>query len=231
MKRFFDNELENLRSDLFRMGEKVIANFRSALAAFADRDADRARFVIGADDEIDDLEVRIDDEAIRYLSLRTPVATELRVVLTGMKACHELERAADEVTKIARRVRNLAGVAPVPISVDVPAMGEIAAEMLRDALDCFMHGTEERALAVCHRDVEVDALNRRLCEELTERMATHADQVASALDMVFISKAIERIADHATNIAEETIYLIKARDVRHSPDLKKQPAGSEPAAG
>lgn len=221
MKRFFDTELETLRSDLFRMGEKVIANLRAALKAYAERDADLARFVIGADDEIDDLEVRIDDEAIRYLSLRTPVATELRVVLTGMKASHELERAADEVTKIARRIRNLASAAPLPVSVDVVRMGEIAAEMLRDALDCFVHGTEERALAVCHRDTEVDTLNRELCDELTEIMAAEPGSVPRALDLVFISKAIERIADHATNVAEETIYLINAKDVRHTPEVKK----------
>ncbi len=224
MKRYFDTELETLRSDLFRMGEKVIANLRLALKAYAERDADLARFVIGADDEIDDLEVRIDDEAIRYLSLRTPVATELRVVLTGMKACHELERAADEVTKIARRVRNLAAAAPLAVRVDVVQMGEIAAEMLRDALDCFVHGTEERALAVCHRDSEVDALNRALCDELTERMASTPASVSHALDLVFISKAIERVADHATNVAEETIYLINARDVRHAPELRKHQA-------
>lgn len=228
MKRFFDTELETLRSDLFRMGEKVIANLRSALKAYAERDADLARFVIGADDEIDDLEVRIDDEAIRYLSLRTPVATELRVVLTGMKACHDLERAADEVTKIARRVRNLASAAPLKVSVDVVRMGEIAAEMLRDALDCFVHGTEERALAVCHRDTEVDTLNRTLCEELTAMMSANPAAVPHALDLVFISKAIERIADHATNVAEETIYLINAKDVRHTPEVKKG-TSTEPA--
>lgn len=221
MKRFFDTELETLRSDLFRMGEKVIANLRAALKAYAERDANLARFVIGADDEIDDLEVSIDEEAIRYLSLRTPVATELRVVLTGMKASHELERAADEVTKIARRIRNLASAAPLPVSVDVVRMGEIAADMLREALDCFVQGTEERAMAVCHRDAEVDRLNRMLCEELTDLMSSRPDAVTVALDMIFISKAIERIADHATNVAEETIYLINAKDVRHTPEVKK----------
>ena len=226
MKRFFDTELETLRSDLFRMGEKVIANFRSALKAYEERDADLARFVIGADDEIDDLEVRIDDEAIRYLSLRTPVATELRVVLTGMKASHELERAADEVTKIARRIRNLAASAPLQVGIDVVGMGELAAQMLRDALDCFVQGTEERALAVCHRDAEVDAMNRALCDELTEKMADSPEAVSRALDLVFISKAIERIADHATNIAEETIYLLNAKDVRHTPEVKR-PAPAE----
>lgn len=229
MKRFFDTELETLRSDLFRMGEKVIANLRAALKAYAERDADLARFVIGADDEIDDLEVRIDEEAIRYLSLRTPVATELRVVLTGMKASHELERAADEVTKIARRIRNLASAAPLQVSVDVVRMGEIAAEMLREALDCFVHGTEERAMAVCHRDSEVDAMNRDLCEELTDMMGASPTSVSGALDLVFISKAIERIADHATNVAEETIYLINAKDVRHTPEVKKPHIPAEPA--
>jgi phosphate transport system protein len=215
MKRFFDSELETLRSDLFRMGGKVIDNLRSALKAYAARDTDLARLVIGADDEIDDLEVSIDEEAIRYLSLRTPVATELRVVLTGMKACHELERAADEVTKIARRIRNLASAAPLQLSVDVVSMGEVAAEMLRDALDCFVHGTEERAIAVCRRDGEVDDMNRRLCEELTAMMSANSTAVSHALDLVFISKAIERIADHATNIAENAIFVAEGRDVRH----------------
>jgi phosphate transport system protein len=227
MKRFFDSELETLRSDLFRMGEQVIAQLRSVLEAYAKRDPQLAQRVIAGDNDIDELEIRIDDEAIRYISLRSPVATELRVIVTGMKASHDLERAADEVTKIARRIRTLSREAPLKISVDVVGMGEIAAAMLRDALDCFMQGNEEKAMAVCHRDVEVDRLNRELCDELTQIMTRQPETVSRAVDLMFVSKALERVADHATNIAEETIFLFKAKDVRHTAEVKHSPAETE----
>lgn len=227
MKRFFDSELESLRSDLFRMGEQVIALLRSVLEAYAKRDPQLAQRVIAGDNEIDNLEVRIDDEAIRYISLRAPIATDLRTIVTGMKASHELERAADEITKIARRIRSLSREAPLKISVDVVGMGTIAIAMLRDALDCFLEGTEEKAMAVCRRDPEVDQLNRELCDELTQMMTRSPDAVSRAVDLMFVSKAIERIADHATNIAEETIFLFKAKDVRHTPETKRSTATGE----
>ncbi len=228
MKRFFDSELETLRSDLIRMGEQVIAQLRTVLEAYADRDPQLAQKVIAGDNDIDDLEIRIDDEAIRYISLRFPVATELRVIVTGMKASHDLERAADEVTKIARRIRTLSREMPLRISVDIVRMGEIAASMLSEALDCFMQGNEEKAMAVCHRDVEVDQLNRQLCEELTRMMTEDSASVSRAVDLMFVSKALERIADHATNIAEETIFLFQAKDVRHTPEVKHPTAPDAP---
>ena len=98
MKRFFDAELETLRSELFRMGEGVIVQLQDVLRAYHERDSDLADQVIAADNEIDDLEIRIDEEAIRYMSLRSPVATQLRVLVTAMKASHEFERAGDEIT-------------------------------------------------------------------------------------------------------------------------------------
>jgi phosphate transport system protein len=93
--------------------------------------------------------------------------------------------------------------------------------MLRDALDCFLNGDVEKAVAVCHRDAEVDLLNKQLYRELSSFMVENPATISRALELMFISKSIERIADHATNIAEETIYLSKGKDVRHSEELKK----------
>lgn len=231
MKRFFDSELESFRSDLFRMGEAVIAQLHSVLRAYASSDPAVAQEVIDGDDRIDELELHIDEEAIRFMSLRQPIATQLRAVVTGMKASHDLERAADEVTKIARRVRHLATQPPLKVTVDIVRMGGIAAEMLRDALACFFEDTEDKALAVCRRDVEVDRLNRQLCDELTQTMMQQPETVSRAVDLMFVSKAVERVADHATNIAEETIYLLKARDVRHTAEVKKTPGGIEAGQG
>ena len=220
MKRFFDAELESFRSHLLQMGERSIDHTRQAMKALIDGDIPLADKVIAADDEIDKLEVQIDDEAIRYMTLRGPVASELRVVIVGMKASHDLERVGDEATNIARRARKLAIEPRLELYADIPRMANIALEMLRDALDCFVHDDEQKALAVIRRDPEVDNINRLVYRRLTSFMIEKPDTIARALELMFISKSIERIADHATNIAEEMIYLAKGKDVRHS-DIAK----------
>ena len=221
MKRFFDNELETFRSHFMLMGESSIRQVRLALKALVDGDAALADQVIAADDEIDRLEMQIDNEAIAYMNLRAPVATELRLVIVGMKASHDLERVGDEATSIAKRAVRLAAEPPLKPYVDIPRMANIALEMLRDALDCFLHGDTEKALAVVKRDIEVDAINKQLYRELTSYMIERPQSISRALELMFISKSLERIADHATNIAEEMVFLAHAKDIRHSEALKK----------
>ena len=221
MKRFFDDELETFRSHLIMMGEKAMEQVRRSLKALVDSDISLADQVIAADDEIDRLEIEIDDEAIRYMNLRAPIATELRLVIVGMKASHDLERVGDEATNIARRAVRLSAELPLKPYVDIPRMADIALEMLRDALDCFLNGDAKKALAVVQRDSEVDAINKQLYRELTSFMIEKPDTISRALELMFISKSIERIADHATNIAEEMIFLVQAKDIRHSEEIKK----------
>ena len=224
MKRFFDVELESFRSHLILMGEKSMEQVRRSLKALVDSNISLADQVIAADDEIDRLEVEIDDEAIRYMNLRAPIATELRLVIVGMKASHDLERVGDEATNIARRAVRLSAEPPLKAYVDIPRMADIAIEMLRDALDCFLNGDAQKALAVVQRDSEVDAINRQLYRELTSFMIEKPETISRALELMFISKSIERIADHATNIAEEMIFLVQAKDIRHSEEIKKSGA-------
>lgn len=228
MKRFFDAELESFRSYLLLMGETAIRQVREAMRALVEADVGLADRVIAADDELDLMEVRIDDEAVRYMNLRAPVASELRLVIVGMKASHDLERVGDEATSIAKRSVRLAAEPPLKPYVDLPRMAAIALEMLRDALDCFMHNDTEKALSVCRRDAEVDQINKQLYRELTSFMIEKPDTISRALELMFISKSIERIADHATNIAEEMIYLAKGKDVRHSEEVKKAPPVASP---
>lgn len=221
MKRFFDRELETFRSHLMLMGETAIRQVRNAMQALVESNLALADQVIAADDELDQLEVKIDEEAIRYMNLRSPVATELRLLIVGMKASHDLERVGDEATNIARRVARLAAEPPLKPYVDLPRMANTASEMLRDALDCFLQVDEEKAMAVVRRDAEVDLINRQLYRELTSYMIEQPGTISRALELMFISKSLERIADHATNIAEEMIYLGQGRDIRHSEETKK----------
>lgn len=228
MKRFYDTELENFRSNLLQMGERAMEQTRLAVRALTEGDLGLADKVIANDDDLDRLEVKIDEEAVRYMTLRGPVASELRLVIVGMKASHDLERVGDEATSIARRARKLAIEPRLELYTDIPRMANIALEMLRDALDCFVHDDEQKAIAVCRRDAEVDNINRLVYRRLTSFMIEKPEVIARALELMFISKSIERIADHATNIAEEMIYLAHGKDVRHSEELKgPPPAGAE----
>lgn len=223
MKRFFDVELETLRSHLVQMGEKSIEQVRLAVRAVVERDPETARQVRAGDDALDHLEVLIDEEGMRYMSLRNPLATDLRLVVVGMKAGHDLERVGDEANNIAKRAIRLANEAPVKPLVDLPRMADIALAMLRDALDCFLQHDNEKALAVIRRDQEVDDLNKQIYRELSSYMVENPETISRALELMFISKSIERIADHATNIAEEMVYLAKGEDIRHLDELKKAP--------
>jgi phosphate transport system protein len=224
MKRFFDAELETFRSHLILMGETAIRQVRSAIQALVEANPGLAGQVIAADDELDELEVKIDDEAVRYMNLRAPVASELRLVIVGMKASHDLERVGDEATSIAKRAIKLCAEPPLKPYIDIPRMATMALEMLRDALDCFLQVDEARAVAVCKRDAVVDNLNRQLYRELTSFMVERPETISRAIELMFISKSIERIADHATNIAEEMIYLSEGKNVRHTEEVKKVPA-------
>ena len=221
MRRFFDAELETFRSHLILMGETAVRQVRDALRALVEGDSALARSVFVADDELDTLEVKIDNEAVRFMNLRAPIASDLRLVIVGMKAGHDLERVGDEASNIAKRAIKLSAEPPLKPYVDIPRMTEITMEMLRDALDCLLQGDEAKALAVCKRDVEVDNLNRQVYRELTSFMVENPETISRAIELMFISKSIERIADHATNIAEETIFLFRGKDVRHTDEVKK----------
>ncbi|MCF7689207.1 MAG: phosphate signaling complex protein PhoU [Cephaloticoccus sp.] len=220
MKRFFDAELETFRSHLIKMGETSIQQLNDSIKALVEADIGLADRVIARDDELDQLEIKIDEEAMRYMNLRAPIATELRLVIVGMKASHDLERVGDEATGIAKRAVRLAAEPPLKPYLDIPRMAGMAGTMLRDALDCFLNGDAVIAADVIRRDAEVDAINKQLYRELSSFMLEQPDTISRAIELMFISKSIERIADHATNIAEEMIYLAKGKDVRHDQNLK-----------
>lgn len=226
MKRFFHSELETFRSHLVLMGEKAIEQVRQAVKAVVEHDVLLAGKVEAGDEEIDRLEVEIDMEAFRYLSLRAPVATELRLIVSGMKAGDDLERVGDEATNIARRVKILAAEPPLKPYIDISRMAVMATEMIRDALDSFLEGDEAKAIAICKRDAEVDLINKHLYRELTSSVSEDPKNTTRAIELMFISKSLERIADHATNLAEENLFLLRGRDVRHTAEVAKDPQPS-----
>lgn len=216
MKRFFHSELETLKSHLILMGEKANAALTGGVQALVEKDLDLAEAVIRDDDAIDALEIEIDREATRYLTLRSPVASDLRLITVAIKASHDLERVGDEARNIAKRTRKLLTKgAIVNDLLNIPGMARIAGEMLSNALQCFIAEDPEKAYRVLAQDEEVDALNKANFKGLIQQAKLDPEAINKYLDLIFISKSIERIADHATNLAEEVIFLTKGKEARH----------------
>lgn len=216
MKRFFHSELENFRGNVVLMGELAIEQVNLAVEGMESRDIDMAESVLQRDDEIDQMEIAIDSAVVRYISLRAPVATELRLLMIGMKAAHDLERVGDEACTIAKQTRLLAGSGMLLPLHHILPMARLGSSMLRDALDGFLSEDGSLARSIPMRDKEVDRLNRENFDFFKEQMREFSEHIDEFFRLVLISKSLERIADHATNLAEEVIFLHDAKDIRHS---------------
>lgn len=215
MKRYFHEELEEVRSHLMLMGEKAIDNVNLAMRAMIDSDLGTAQKVRKADDRIDDIEKQIDDEVARYIGLRAPVARDLRLLFVTIKASNDLERVGDEATSIAKRTMHILKEGRTIEDLGrVPRMCELAVGMLKDSLHCFIDEDSGRAMAISERDEEVDSLNRENFRYFVDLMKTDPSKISFCTEMVFISKSMERIADHAQNIAEEVYFLLTTRSLK-----------------
>ena len=208
-------EITRLKDQLLRMAGMAESLVVRAVRALVERDDDLARSVTAGDDPLDQLEKTLDAAAIILLT-KAPLAGQLRLITVVIKITRDLERIGDESTTIARRALELGREPQLKPYQDIPAMSQMATEMLRDALDAFVHGDTAKARAVIPRDKAVDALNRSLHRELTQLMERDPAVIGRCLHLMTISKSLERIADHAKNIAEEAVYLYEARDIRHA---------------
>jgi phosphate transport system protein len=226
MQRHFDMELGELKEKLLIMASHAETSVTTAMRALVERDDDLARNVKEADNIIDQLEIEIDDVAIKLLA-KAPLATDLRLITVAMKISRDLERVGDEATTIARRSIELSQEPQLKPYVDLPRMASLALEMLRSAIDAFINKNPEKARAIIPRDKEVDAINKQLHRELSSFIVEKPTTITRCLNLMVISKSLERIADHATSIAEEVVYLYEAKDIRHT---GKEPAPSSPPA-
>lgn len=209
MKRYFHNELQDLRSKLILIGEKATEAGRIAVDGFLESDLEKTNLAVQLDDEIDDLEVEIDRACVRYITLRSPVSTDVRLICVAIKASHDLERAGDEAHSIAKKTRNiLLRDGKITDTATISAMSDIAFSMMQDAITCFLEEDVEMAQSIMARDKEVDRLNKQNFKSLSTANGSNDDENTTRIETILISKSIERIADHAKNLAEEVIYLL-----------------------
>ncbi len=222
MKRFFHNEQDNFQNRLILMGQKAVEVTRLACKAVTDSDPVLAAEVIKADDAIDELEVEIDREALRYITLRAPVASDLRVFMVGTKVSHDLERVGDEASSIAKRVIRVSRLAPPLVAHEIPDMVLLAVDMLVDAVNAYLEGDDQHAEDIVKRDRIMDEYHDNVFHTLTRHIKENPHDTEACLEYLFIAKSLERIGDHASNLAEEVVYIIRGDDdLRHSSEIKE----------
>lgn len=216
MERHVHHQLEEIRQSLLAMGGKVEEMIGDAITALVERDRERALAVIGQDKQVDAFEVSIDTKCRTVWATQQPTAIDLRLLIAVTKITNELERIGDSAVNIAQSADILADQTPLKPYVDIPRLTTIAQSMVRDSLDALMQRDTAKALEVCARDDRVDALYSQLFRELVTFMAEDPRTVGRALQILLVARNLERIADHATNVAEDVIYYVEGRDIRHS---------------
>ncbi len=212
----FDEELKSLREEILRLGSMVETAIHDSVKSLVERDSDLAKEVIKRDHLINALEVKIDEECIRLIALRQPVASDLRFITTAMKITTDLERMGDLAENIAERAIELNQEPLLKPFVNIPKMAKITQEMVRDALDSFVAGCTKLPYEVIKKDNEVDELTEINFRELLEFMVKDPNIIPIAVKRTYVAKYLERIADHATNIAEMVIYMCKGKIIRHT---------------
>ena len=209
----FQEELEQLKTRLLEMGGLAEDRVRSAVRGLVQRDA-----------PINQLHIEIDSRCFKLLALPQPMAVDLRAIVAAVKINTDLERVGDLAINIAEAVRRYMRHPPVKELIDIPRMADIAQRMLRNALDAFVRRDIELAHGVLNEDDTLDALKTQVFRELLTYMLQDPHTIEPSLDLILVSRHLERIGDHATNVAEDVIFMVSARDVRHNapePNLQR----------
>jgi len=187
---------------------------RSA-AGLVERDNPLLERVMRGDGPLNSLHIEIDNRCFMLLALHQPMAADLRTIVAAVKINTELERVGDLAVNIAEAATRYARHAQVKRLIDIPMMADIAQSMLRDALDAFVRLDTNLAQHVLDEDDKLDALKTQIFRELLTYMLQDPSTIEPALDLILVSRHLERIGDHATNVAEDVIFMVSARDVRH----------------
>ncbi|MBU4305158.1 MAG: phosphate signaling complex protein PhoU [Candidatus Omnitrophica bacterium] len=219
MERYFDEELKGLHKDILAMAIMAQEAIFKSIEALKNRDAQQAKEILDYDDKIDQLELDIDEKCIDLIARHQPMAGDLRFITTGMKINAELERIADLAVDIAERVLELADKPILKPLIDIPKLSTVAQNMIHEAIDAFVKKDVELAKKVVLSDREADNLRNLVQDELiNDYMSKDPSTASRAVPLLLIARHLERICDHTTNIAEDVIYMVEGKVVRHHPE-------------
>jgi phosphate transport system protein len=214
-RHHFEGDLQALKKRLLEMGALVEQRVHQAISALMERQPRPAEEVAQGDQEVNNLQIEIDDRCLKLLALQGPLASDLRLITAAMKINADLERIGDQAVNIAETALRVMAHPPLRPVLDLHRMAELAQKMTRDSLDAFVRRDSALATAVLAQDDEVDLLKDQSFRVLLTYMMADPGTIERALGLILVARNLERIADHATNIAEDVIFVVEGKDVRH----------------
>jgi len=223
----FDAALHSLRADVLMMASLTDRNLQNAMACLLDGNAELCAVAVADEEEIDELEKKIDNDGVEILLRFQPVASDLRRVISTMKVSANLERIADQAVMVAQRARKLTAL---PVLNDAHALGPMfmeATNLFRDSVRAFADEDVTLARTIKDRDREIDQINHDIADDFSEKMAVHPERITDYVNLIFIARHLERVGDHAKNIGEEAVYAAEAEDIRHR---RAEVSAEEPAS-
>ncbi len=215
MPRQFDQELDQLKQDLLKMATLSETAVGKSILSVTTRDSDLAREVISDDITLNRMELAIEEQAFKLLALRQPLATDLRLTTAAMRIATELERIGDQAVNISERALELNSRPPLQLPIDLKVMADMALGMVRTSIDAFVQQDPKLAIKVCQRDVEVDLLDDEYIQKILDCMIKESRWVTRLHHFIIIVRNLERIADLATNIAEDIVFIVEGRVIKH----------------
>lgn len=225
--RTFDDELKELNKMILEMGALVEAAINNSIESLKKKDEEMAKDVIRGDEKINRLEVDVDEKCVSLLALRQPMAVDLRFITTGMRIATDIERIGDLAVDIAERsLEMMSQPLPKPL-IDIPKLADVAKKMVKGALDSFVNRDVDIAREVWKSDDVADNYRDLIQDELIQVMMENKSVIPQSVLLIFIARHLERICDHATNIAEDVVYMVEAKMIKHNIDELRKFIGKD----
>lgn len=213
--RHFHDELSQVKVRLLTMSGEAEAAVQTAVEALLQRNTDKAERVVKGDRVVDGMEVEIEERCLNLLALQQPMAKDLRLLMASIKIANDLERVGDHAVNIAQSAIRLTERRPITPEPEIIEMARSAREMLSDALEAFVRDDAVAGRQICLRDDQVDALNRSVFRILLTHMMEDPHSIGAGMELLLVSRNLERIADLATNIAEDVVFLVEGKSIKH----------------
>jgi len=220
--RYFDEQLQELLRKIVLMGATVESMIQASIRCLAEARESLSDEVFEKEREVNRLQLEVDDQAVKLTALQQPVAADVRFLFMASRIASELERIGDQAINICQNARHVLSQPPLRPIVDIPIMAEVAQGMVREALTALSSRDVARAETVFDEEKRVDAFKDQIFRTLLTYMMADPGTIQRAIPLILVSRNLERIGDHATNIAEEVIYMVQGRDVRHRAEMAER---------
>jgi phosphate transport system protein len=215
IERQFDEQLDGLKERVLRMGSLAEKMIQGSLKALSERDLGHVSELMNFEQQVNRLHVEIDDHCMKIFASQAPLASDLRTIIAAVKINNDLERIGDQACNISQNTMDFLKAPRKSLPEGLVRMGTLSSEMVREALDAFVKKDLRLAEGVLTKEIMVDALKGQIFEAQLKEMSENAATVRRGLDMILIARNLEKIGDHATNIAEDVVFMVKGKDIRH----------------